>query len=371
MFLNLIKKLNELLNDFYCLSDERRNKGIEGLRAIAVLMVFNTHVLSNLYFNNFYVENNQFLLSVFKFLQSGHYGVDIFFVISGYLICKTLKKNPSFKRYMRRRFLRLMPAHLAVLAILIPSGFLWINLVENAMFLTSFFRNLPAYNYVTWSLGWEWLFYLIFFPISKLMRDGSRLKFYGSILGFFLLLVLLTSPEFLNVNLHNFGIEIPLPGRFFGFFIGVLIALELPTKIFMNFKKTVPIITNLGLIGLIFWTFIYAENRELPNFYSYINMNFYFVVLDCFCGMILFGLITLDSVSLTKKIMECKILRVLGQVSYSFYLVHASIGIPLASKYLQVKSISEIPFYYALSFLITFLIATISFVLFERPLIKR
>lgn len=365
-------KISKFIHQLYCLDESNRNKGIEGLRALAVLMVFNSHVLSSFYFNNFYIENNQLLLSILKFIQSGHFGVDIFFVISGYLIyTTTIRSNPTFLQYFRRRFMRLMPAHIAVLLFVIPSGYIFSSLIENIFFLPSFIRNIPIYNYVTWSLGWEWLFYLIFFILYKVKSKASDKFFLLGVLFFSLILVALTCPILSFTSIIKDKYDIPLPGRFFGFYIGIFVAYLEAAIIKRNLEKLVPLISMIGIIGFVFWTWVYSVFRDTPQFNDYGNLNFYFIILDLLVGMVILGLIFPDAKSFVYKFFSLKLFRIVGQVSYSFYLIHTVVGIPIGIEVIKVSKFEDIFIYYLVTFVICFLIATVVFMIFERPFISR
>ena len=87
---------------------------IQGLRATAVLMVIFYHT------HRFYFDD------AFEFFKGGYIGVDIFFVISGYLITKILlnevilKKKISIKEFYIRRIRRIVPLLFFVTIILFP-----------------------------------------------------------------------------------------------------------------------------------------------------------------------------------------------------------------------------------------------------------
>ena len=146
--------------------------GIDGLRAIAVLAVMLFH------------------MDVLSFWQGGFTGVDVFFVISGYVISKSLadKSGLTLRRYLlgfyKRRLVRIAPALLVMLlvttlasALFIPSA--WISRTIDTSGLSAFFgySNFQfawnSENYFsprvelnpflhTWSLGLEEQFYLLF-----------------------------------------------------------------------------------------------------------------------------------------------------------------------------------------------------------------
>jgi peptidoglycan/LPS O-acetylase OafA/YrhL len=88
--------------------------------------------------------------------------------------------------------------------------------------------------------------------------------------------------------------------------------------------------------------------------------------LDIFVGMILLGLVLSDQKTLVSKFFSITPFRILGQISYSFYLIHASIGIPLAFKYFKVKNFDNMILFWLWSFFVCYVISTIIFFLFER-----
>ena len=143
---------------------------IDGLRAVAVILVLLFH-------------------GGFEDFTGGFIGVDVFFVISGYLITKILYKDCSNQRFgyfkfLSKRFFRLYPALLVTLALTWAFGFLLLSpehfkalgeytagalfSISNVIFLwnTGYFAEAAGTNPLlhTWSLGVEQQFYL-FWPV--------------------------------------------------------------------------------------------------------------------------------------------------------------------------------------------------------------
>ncbi len=141
---------------------------IDGLRAVAIILVVIFHAFPNI-------------------MPGGFIGVDIFFVISGYLISGVIisslgAENFSFVQFYSRRVLRIFPALALLLAVCLGGGFFFLNPDEymalgkhifgGATFLSNIFlygetgyfdtaaHAKPLLN--LWSLGIEEQFYIVF-----------------------------------------------------------------------------------------------------------------------------------------------------------------------------------------------------------------
>jgi len=145
---------------------------MEGLRGFAVLLVFWVHYPQLL---EPWVPADSFTHSILTALCTiGHTGVDLFFVLSGYLIYGSLiARAQPFVSFMRRRIVRIYPAFLAVFATYvllswarpevnkIPAG-AWaggLYLLENVLLLPGITPIEPLIT-VAWSLSYEMFFYL-------------------------------------------------------------------------------------------------------------------------------------------------------------------------------------------------------------------
>ena len=122
---------------------------IDGLRAIAVIAVIVYHIKIN--------------ILNYEILSGGFVGVDIFFVISGYLITLIILKELyltgtfSFKQFYERRVRRILPALLVVMLVSLP--FAWIYLIPNSFvdFSKSIIYSLLFNsNFYFWSSGQEY-----------------------------------------------------------------------------------------------------------------------------------------------------------------------------------------------------------------------
>ena len=177
---------------------------IDGLRAIAILAVVLYHM--------------QIIGFDYYFFKGGFIGVDIFFVISGYLITSIIYKQLlitgsfSLKYFYKRRIIRLLPALFFVIAVFIPITWIYLTpasfsnfskeILHSLGFTSNIFFYFSGLEYGnddgwlkpflhTWSLSVEGQYYLIF-PIFLLLIFKFLRKYliYILIFGFFLSLSL-------------------------------------------------------------------------------------------------------------------------------------------------------------------------------------
>jgi peptidoglycan/LPS O-acetylase OafA/YrhL len=265
------------------LVEDKRFYCLDLLRALAVLLVFFYHLS---------LINNG--LGLFKY---GYLGVDIFFVLSGFLISKvTSEKYTSFKSYFIQRFLRIFPS-LLIFSIIILLIFksLYLNLdlqhqlITNFIYTISFLSNFLFSNLHygdldnffnpflhSWSLSIEFQFYIFFGLIFYFLN--KRLFYIFFIITFFYYIL-----EYNHSLYYNFSIRI---WEFLsGFFV-----YELKKKNFqIKFKNIIVYISGILLLLSIFFGFrigtvlftsliLYfaniAKNKYLIPFYFLGNISY-------------------------------------------------------------------------------------------------
>lgn len=287
---------------------------IDGLRAIAVLSVIFYH-------------------AGFGFLPYGFLGVDIFFVISGYLITSILlndltQKQFSLAHFYERRARRILPT--LTLVLIITTLFAWYWLLPHelqrfgdSLFSTSLFHSnlyfanqsgyfapdsqeLPLLH--TWSLAVEEQFYFIF-PLLLFVAYNYCKK-----LGFALLVLgLVGSFAYFLLFAHKSDAIYYLPyTRVWELMLGVVCAIGLQHKAIPQASIKQDILPLLGLL-LIYW----AMTVKLK--YSPYNLGI--VTLQaCLGGAML--IYCCRAHGLIKHILSSKWLVAIGLISYSAYLWH-------------------------------------------------
>ncbi len=276
------------------------------LRSIAVLSVLFYH-------------------SEIKFFKGGWLGVDIFFVISGYLISNIIFSELSngsflFRNFIKRRVKRILPALMSTLLVTIPfSYFLLVpkELIEYARSLVSslffysnyFFRNLDFYNSAPakkmpllhiWTLSLEEQFYILFpifaFVTYKLLKNKS----------IFLIIFIFFASIFLNSTNQTNDKFYFLEYRAWEFLLGVLI-------MFLGYTFTVKNIKYLGLFTILFSIYHFDDSQI-----NEIEPKIFVVV-----GTAIFLLFEGDNNF--KRLENNSIIKQIGLSSFSIYLIHQPI----------------------------------------------
>jgi len=294
---------------------------IDGLRALSVFAVIFYHA-------NFIIYDN-------LFFQGGFLGVDIFFVISGYLITSLILKEINatgkfyFINFYQRRVRRILPMLIFITFFFTPLA--WLNLLptklldfSNSMLSSTFFSsnfffifNSQEYGdsssilkpfLHTWSLAVEEQFY-IFYPLFVILCfKYLKNKFFFLLVLFSVLSLTLAQLGSLNFSLLNFYL---LPTRIWELFCGAILAKIEIDYSRQNRKVYNNIFPTLGII-LIFFSFIYFDNDTMhPSFIT--------IVPVLGTGLIIWYS---NDKSIVTKILSSKYLVGLGLISYSLYLWH-------------------------------------------------
>ena len=300
-----------------------RVESLTGLRWWAAFFVF-THHMTNLA-----------PLPIFDFLKYGTSGVTFFFVLSGFVLTWSAQPGTRFRTFYRRRFARIWPAHaVALIAALFvfyrfdpPDNMSWIKPVSMtvivlSMFLLHGWSNDPNILYggnpASWTLSVEAFFYA-YFPFVQ--RATAKLKVAG---GLILCVAVLVIGGAYRLALFHYKADIPvlpqpvLHSVAFLFGIGLAIALR------SGWKPRIPVwfaflVTGGGLY--ILW----YSGKHAATFPGAVTMGLcQKEVLTFLYGFLIFAVAARD-IRGGRSLLRSKPLVALGQWSYAFYLVHATI----------------------------------------------
>ncbi|HEX2608020.1 MAG TPA: acyltransferase [Flavisolibacter sp.] len=335
---------------------------LDGLRGIAVLLVLHAH-LPQIGSNRlaYYIKDSA------RFLYSGYIGVDIFFVLSGFLITRILIKDKkaddlSFKRFYLKRSLRIFPIY--YLSIFLFGLFVsWKDLAPVAFYYSNYFFavNLEPHAFRhTWSLSVEEHFYLIwpfiiyFFSLPQAKKIVLYLFPAISIASACFVTFTMSNEEAANFIYRgtNFRILSLAAGSYLAF-----IEKRLPTK-----TTTLFIVAATLMIAL-------AVYERYPNGL----IPVYLLQLPLFAGvsiLIFLAIFSLESkTGLLRNIFTNPILTYIGSISYGIYLYHFPIlylmGITDKDVVAPVSITKGL-----LALFLCFFIPTISFYAIEKPILK-
>ena len=376
--------ISNTLHRWYELPDERsRIPGMAGMRGLAVLLVFYVHAHDNLGF--LLKEGTRLQQASFFLGQIGHIGVDIFFLLSGYLIYSAaIKPSLRLGRFWLRRIERIYPAFFAVfllyaiLSLVLPgrskfpedSYQLAILLMGNLFLLAGLFPIEPVIT-VTWSLSFE-IFYYLTIPLL-IIATGMRSWPRSWRITFFLGLALLFSLLFYG-PLYRPGYW--TPARLMMFVAGIILFEHLsaassraPTKpgIWKDFAVAG---IFLAALPIFFWLYDQGVRTEsttematiLLTKVALLAASTYLLCAHCF-----------TRAGSLHRVFEWAPIRWLGNMSYSYYLIHA-LAVHATAQAIKalVPEERQSPIVYLIAtpvaFALSLILATMLFLLIERPL---
>ena len=363
-------------------------KNLDGIRALAVLMVCFAHFFQ--VNENYLYTNSKYLgILLFKFSQIGLNGVNLFFILSGFLITRILLNSKDSKNYFKtfylRRLIRIFPLYYfaLILSFLILPNFIDIdepgrNIISNQIWLWSYTSNLssifffsewdlslnfPSFGHF-WSLCVEEHFY-IFWPFLIYFMSIKNLKKSLKIILICSFLLFLFNENFDSQLAFLKWSSIKYSGILS---LGGLIAIYnnssiISTYIYSISKKTFfPLLFVFLILSLIIpRNFLY---------FDFINIIFY----SLFFSVLIICAINNNKV--IEYLFNNRILSFIGKLSYGIYVYHGLIR-PYLSKYIlpQVthicnESILTIVVYTIISTLISIIIAYVSWILIEKQFLK-
>jgi peptidoglycan/LPS O-acetylase OafA/YrhL len=283
---------------------------IDGLRALAVVPVILFH-------------------AGFELFSGGFVGVDVFFVISGYLITVILIEDIENDRFSlinfyERRARRILPALFFVMFVCIPFAWMWMlpsqmkdfsqSLVAVSLFASNvlFFRESGYFDAAaeekpllhTWSLAVEEQYYVLF-PIFLFLawRYGKNRVFW-MIIVMASVSLLLSEWGWRNKATANFYLA---PTRAWELFAGSIAAFVVQNK---GVQKN-DALSFLGLAAIIFSIFAYDESTPFPSVYALVPV----------LGVVMLILFA-DKETITARLLSTKAFVGIGLISYSAYLWH-------------------------------------------------
>ncbi|GGI29504.1 acyltransferase family protein [Bradyrhizobium guangdongense] len=279
---------------------------IQGLRGVAAMSVLIDHFCDMPKGGVYDIPDPGFLPPIWPWLQSvinsGGHGVELFFMISGFLIPASLVRHGSIGKFMYDRVLRIMPVfvvlHIALFAVGPIVGYKFFRGIDLPTYLQVFLANLffvqdalgfPIAQQNAWTLTYEWAFYILFAAC------------FGAV-----------------VRLKSWWLAAPL------ILLGLLCILRWPITAFfvvgMLFSAINLRFRITGVAGVVAGLACFAA--------MYVALDVLHPFAALLPGFLLFGMV-LATGSGISGLLSLSPLQYLGKISYSLYLVHPFVLFPL------------------------------------------
>ncbi|MEO0527733.1 MAG: acyltransferase [Bacteroidota bacterium] len=340
---------------------------LDGLRGYAALMVILSHmpqITSSEVCGTFY-----FLISYFNL---GYLGVDLFFVLSGFLITRILvaekkKKQFSFKVFYLKRAIRIFPIYYLTL---ILSGllFTWKGFDYLAVYVGNYYfvfeQGLHPLAH-TWSLSVEEHYYL-FWPIILCTFKLKHLKQY--VLPIVLIITL--SAILITYTLFDEAIASRLiykgtQFRILSLSMGSLLVFHEKYLLSLNRKKATMLLFFLGAIGFVMVALV-QEKMDAMIIPVPIIRLFMFSI----CSVLFFVFVLLQEKrgNSIDDLFNNRLIGYIGKISYGLYLYHYPIffGFGITRNQLNDRALPLTEFIVPLS--LVFIVAMASYTFIEKPL---
>jgi peptidoglycan/LPS O-acetylase OafA/YrhL len=327
---------------------------IDGLRAVSVVLVILHHL-------------------GFSALSGGYIGVDVFFVISGYLITKIVAGEIqggrfSFANFYKRRIIRLAPAYFLVLAVttvismvvMLPAELLAYlkSVIFSTLFSANFFMWREVAGYFAepagrvpllhlWSLAVEEQFYM-FWPLALLiLLRFTKPKYVWVIVAIAALAGLWVSEW--GVNNYRAAAYYFMPTRAFELLIGALVAVIPRVQLGARAANGA---TLLGLVLIMVPAFTYSKETLFPGFSA---------LVPCLGAALILAFANHQN-DWVGRTLASSPLNFIGRISYPAYLWHWPLIV-----FLKIHLI-EIDVYLAVAVIVaTLVLSTLTYWYIEIP----
>lgn len=299
---------------------------LTGIRGVAAMWVVLLHA------SGYVSLDNVLSSSVMNVIKRGWLGVDLFFVLSGFVISYVHQADfvrlsvKEYARFLKLRLARIYPAHLVSTLLLIP-------IVLGAMFFSLYhfsdevresysvsrlayslvllngwgFADSTGWNLPSWSVGSEWFAYLLFpFTAVILNRISSWISYALVIVGIFSLMVYL-AVELEGMQQYMLGPSFVTLRVSSEFLVGCVLY-----NIFTRMREN--ILFDLGALASVI-AIVVLSAIGVHSFYD-------FVIISLFATLVL--CLSRSNGGAAYAFSHSGLLY-LGKISYSIYLIHATV----------------------------------------------
>lgn len=311
-------------------NNKPRDAALDGVRGIAIVLVlFHHHVYYSGIDRRFWYD-----LQFFKLADSCWLGVDLFFVLSGFLITGILYDAKSSSHYFRsfygRRVLRIFPLYFGFLLVALLVLPFWLSeeatrfFYQSQVWYWSFLANIhiamegwqrPVSHF--WSLAIEEQFYLIW-PFLVFAFDRNRLLH----LTVYCMIIALVLRIWLPFGLDRTGAYVLLPTRMDCLAAGAFLALFIRGPGGIRSLGWLPWV--LAICSTLSLAAIYLEDRRLSILDPVVATIGYTLIAVCFASWLAI-VVAAPTHSWIRRFLSGAQLVGLGKYSYGLYVIHAPV----------------------------------------------
>jgi peptidoglycan/LPS O-acetylase OafA/YrhL len=351
---------------------------LDGMRGLAVLLVMLHHAVM------YFPCEGTAALAVRRVFLPGLIGVDLFFVLSGYLITsillRTRRQAGYYRRFYLARFFRIFPLYYAVLGLVflvmpriapdIRHTLLWLRQWRFWTYTTNFAiarsaqlifvsRDLNLNHF--WSLAIEEQFYL-FWPVTVAVLGKRGLRW--AIVSMLAYSCYLRSAP----GISDFAIYFGTTTRWDGLAVGALLATSIPTGVAPAGMLALSHAYKIAIACLGVALAIEYHVLDLP----FLSRCFEYPLLAIgFAALVTHA--TGNPNSLCARFFGSRPLRTLGTYSYALYIFHLLFIFALVRAFHQIvdcRGVFGLLGFSALMFALSFALARASYVLLESPCLR-
>jgi peptidoglycan/LPS O-acetylase OafA/YrhL len=291
---------------------------LAGLRGICAWWV--------VFYHSLILMNDSVPLPIKLFIAHGYLAVDLFFLLSGFVIFlsyhESLSTNfpHSVGKFYWKRFSRIYPLHFVMLGGYLalfgaftylssshaaPDAYTWSTFIQSMFLVHMWFGSDLTWNVPSWSISSEWFVYL-FFPLVayslRKLRGGIAMHVLSIVLAAVILHVI-----YAKSGLNSIGADIPhmaLVRTLFEFLMGVFVG-----SLYVNHLDFLQRNAGAALAGFVALCVLYAMT-SMPD---------YALIPIIFALLIAYLCVTTSWITTA---LSTPVLVYLGEISYSTYMVH-------------------------------------------------
>jgi peptidoglycan/LPS O-acetylase OafA/YrhL len=373
---------------------------LDGIRGLAIFMIMQYHFWG-LGFGFVLVEPRRRIdRLVFGVREIGWTSVDLFFVLSGFLITGILidakaRSAHYFRNFYARRFLRIFPLYYLFLAVVLTLGafagtrapfaefqelraqqvWYWTYLVNVAASVAPLDAHIPIVYSHFWTLAVEEQFYLIWpFVVLALDRRALQVLCVAMIVGALCLRIAIVQGVFAGF-LYDNAAHVLAPARMDALALGGFVALAARGRgelaRLARLSPTVIAACITGLAGIALW-------RGGLRLFDPVSLTLGFTLAGFLWAAVLVQAITAPRSALVSRVLGSRFLTMFGRYSYCMYIVHILVGFTTTVLCIRLGLVrpvlgSQLPADVALCAIATIvclLIAVLSWHLFEKQVLR-